>query len=49
MTGAFTADGFRIGVISEPQPAPTARDLFPDEFLKVTTNPCFLFFVLHVG
>ena len=28
-TGAFTAAGFRISVISEPQPAPAARELFP--------------------
>jgi hypothetical protein len=47
MSDAFTAAGFRIAVISEPQPGPTAHDLFPDEFRKVTTNPNFLFFVLH--
>jgi SAM-dependent methyltransferase len=47
MTDAFTTAGFRISVISEPQPAPTARDLFPDEFRKLTTNPSFLFFVLE--
>ena len=32
MTDAFTAAGFRIAVISEPPPAPGARELFPDEF-----------------
>jgi hypothetical protein len=47
MTDAFTTAGFRISVISEPQPAPTARDLFPDEFRKLTTSPSFLFFVLE--
>jgi len=47
MTDAFTTAGFRISVISEPQPAPAARDLFPDEFRKLTTNPSFLFFVLE--
>jgi SAM-dependent methyltransferase len=49
MTDAFTAAGFRISVISEPQPVPAARDLFPDDFGKLTTSPNFLFFVLHAG
>ena len=31
MTDAFTAAGFRIAVISEPPPAPGARELFPDQ------------------
>ena len=31
MTDAFTVAGFRISVISEPDPAPEARELFPDE------------------
>jgi SAM-dependent methyltransferase len=47
MTDAFTAAGFRISVISEPQPVPAARDLFPDAFRKLVTSPSFLFFVLH--
>jgi ubiquinone/menaquinone biosynthesis C-methylase UbiE len=51
MTGAFTAAGFRIAVISEPPPAPdTPRDLLPD-FLKDRPPGsgflCFLFFVLQ--
>jgi SAM-dependent methyltransferase len=46
MTDAFTAAGFRISVISEPQPVPAARELFPDEFRSLTTGPSFLFFVL---
>ncbi|SEL50308.1 class I SAM-dependent methyltransferase [Streptacidiphilus jiangxiensis] len=44
MTDAFTAAGFRITVISEPDADPAGRDLFPDfkeRFL------CFLFFVLQ--
>ena len=47
MTDAFAVAGFRISVISEPQPAPAACDMFPDEYRKLTTNPCFLFFVLE--
>ena len=47
MTAAFTAAGFRIGIVSEPQPAPVARELFPDQFQFLTTHPNFLFFLLH--
>jgi SAM-dependent methyltransferase len=49
MTDAFTAAGFRIAVISEPEPAPTARELFPDEIAAKPRFLCFLFFVLHVS
>jgi ubiquinone/menaquinone biosynthesis C-methylase UbiE len=48
-TDAFTAAGFRISVISEPQPVPAARELFPDGFRMLSTNPSFLFFVLHAS
>ncbi len=47
MTDAFTAAGFQISVISEPQPAPEARTLFPGDFDMIATAPSFLFFVLH--
>jgi hypothetical protein len=47
MTDVFTGAGFRISVVSEPQPAPAARELFPDQFPVLTTNPNFLFFLLH--
>jgi SAM-dependent methyltransferase len=50
MTDAFTAAGFRIAVISEPPPAPGARELFPDSFTDKPAGAaflCFLFFVLH--
>lgn len=47
MTDAFTSAGFRISVISEPQPVPAARELFPEEFRLLTTSPSFLFFLLH--
>ncbi|MFC4120673.1 class I SAM-dependent methyltransferase [Nonomuraea zeae] len=49
MTDAFTAARFRLAVISEPQPVPAARELFPDEFRALTTGPSFLFFVLDAG
>jgi SAM-dependent methyltransferase len=48
MTDAFTAAGFRISAISEPQPEPAARELFPDDFHALSTKPCFLFFVVEV-
>jgi SAM-dependent methyltransferase len=49
MTDAFTAAGFRISVVSEPQPVPAARERFPDEFQALSTSPSFLFFVLEVA
>ncbi|WP_405436025.1 class I SAM-dependent methyltransferase [Streptomyces avidinii] len=48
MTEAFTTAGFRLSVMSEPQPDPAARELFPDDFHALSTKPCFLFFVLEV-
>ncbi len=47
MTDAFTEAGFRIAVISEPAPAPAARELFPDEIEAKPRFLCFLFFVLQ--
>ncbi|MDX3074052.1 class I SAM-dependent methyltransferase [Streptomyces sp. MI02-7b] len=47
MTDSFTAAGFRISVISEPQPVPAARERFPDEFRALSQSPSFLFFVLE--
>lgn len=47
MTDAFTAAGFRLCVISEPQPDPAARELFPDDFHALSTQLGFLFFVLE--
>ena len=49
MTDAFTAAGFRIAVISEPPPAPAARELFPEEMADKPRFLCFLFFVLQAG
>ncbi|WP_433414251.1 methyltransferase domain-containing protein [Microtetraspora malaysiensis] len=48
MTDAFTAAGFRVAVISEPQPDPAARALFPDGFHDLSRKPAFLFFVVEV-
>jgi SAM-dependent methyltransferase len=49
MTDAFTAAGFRTAVISEPPPAPEARELFPDQLGKFPSGAflSFLFFVLE--
>ncbi|WP_370155956.1 class I SAM-dependent methyltransferase [Streptacidiphilus sp. EB129] len=44
MTDAFTAAGFRIAVISEPESDPAARDLFPEVKPRFLS---FLFFVLQ--
>ena len=49
MTDAFTAAGFRVTVISEPAPAPAARELFPDDIAAKPRFLCFLFFVLRAG
>lgn len=46
MTDAFTAAGFCFSLISEPQPDPAARELFPEEFEAMATQPNFLFFVV---
>ncbi|MGA4803120.1 class I SAM-dependent methyltransferase [Streptomyces lavendulocolor] len=48
MTDAFTTAGFRLAGISEPQPDPAARELFPDGFHDLSARPCFLFFVVEV-
>ncbi|WP_405721449.1 class I SAM-dependent methyltransferase [Streptomyces sp. NBC_01537] len=47
MTDAFTAAGFRITVISEPDPDPAARELFPEAIAAKPRFLCFLFFVLQ--
>jgi SAM-dependent methyltransferase len=47
MTGAFTAAGFRMTVISEPEPAPAAHELFPDQLAAMPRFLGFLFFVLQ--
>ena len=47
MTDTFTAAGFQTAVISEPHPAPGARERFPDDFGDKSAFLCFLFFVLE--
>lgn len=49
MTAAFTSAGFRIAVVSEPLPEETGRDADPEGFRMLSSNPCFLFFVLEAG
>ncbi|WP_405754594.1 class I SAM-dependent methyltransferase [Streptomyces sp. NBC_00073] len=48
MTDAFTTAGFRLSVISEPQPDPAARELFPDDFADLSRKTTFLFFVVEM-
>jgi len=47
MIEAFTAAGFRITVISEPEPDPAARELFPEAIAAKPRFLSFLFFVLR--
>ncbi|MCX5261749.1 class I SAM-dependent methyltransferase [Streptomyces canus] len=47
MIEAFTGAGFRITIISEPEPDPAAPELFPQAFAAKPRFLCFLFFVLH--
>ena len=49
MTGAFTTAGFRMTVISEPEPVPAARERFPDQLAAMPRFLAFLFFVLQAG
>lgn len=47
MIEAFIGAGFRITVISEPDPDPAARELFPEAIEAKPRFLCFLFFVLQ--
>ncbi|MFI6530650.1 class I SAM-dependent methyltransferase [Streptomyces uncialis] len=47
MIEAFGGAGFRISVISEPDPDPAAREMFPEAIAAKPRFLCFLFFVLH--
>ncbi|OKH92126.1 methyltransferase [Streptomyces uncialis] len=49
MIEAFGGAGFRISVISEPDPDPAAREMFPEAIAAEPRFLCFLFFVLHAG
>jgi SAM-dependent methyltransferase len=55
MCAAFTEAGFRIAVLSEPPPAPGARERFPEEFAEIFEDPSrtaflnMLFFVLEAA
>lgn len=42
---AFTGAGFRITVISEPEPDPAARELFPEAIAAEPRFLCFLCFL----
>lgn len=47
MTDAFTRAGFRIDLLSEPQPPTAAAELSPDAFGYLSTHPHFLFLSAH--
>jgi hypothetical protein len=47
MTDALTHAGFRIDVLSEPQPQTAAAELSPDAFDYLSTHPHFLFLSAH--
>jgi SAM-dependent methyltransferase len=47
MIDAFTGAGFRITALSEPEPDPAARELFPELIAVKPRFLCFLFFVLE--
>lgn len=55
MGSAFTEAGFRIAAISEPPPAPGARERFPEELAEIFNDPSntaflnMLFFVLEAA
>lgn len=51
ITDDFAAAGFRITTISEPPPAPGARELFPEVFENRESGEflCFLFLVLEAA
>ncbi|MEH7880154.1 class I SAM-dependent methyltransferase [Rhizobium laguerreae] len=44
MFAALKSAGFQIDTVSEPQPDPQARTLFPQAYQSLTTKPRFLFF-----
>jgi SAM-dependent methyltransferase len=44
MFDALKAAGFRVDVLSEPQPDPRTRELFPEAYHSLTTSPRFIFF-----
>lgn len=46
-TDAFRRAGFSIQRIAEPPPAAAMRELFPEDFRRLSTHPGFLFFVLR--
>jgi SAM-dependent methyltransferase len=47
MTAALSAAGFIIDAITEPLPLPEARERFPADYQRLSTQPQFLFFAAH--
>jgi len=44
MFDALNQSGFQVETLSEPQPDPKSRELFPSAYESLTTTPRFLFF-----
>jgi ubiquinone/menaquinone biosynthesis C-methylase UbiE len=47
MTNALSAAGFTIDAITEPFPLPEARERFPADYERLSTQPQFIFFAAH--
>jgi len=47
MFSAFAAAGFSVEVVQEPMPVDECRDLHPDAWAALTTQPAFIFFRLR--
>ena len=46
MFSAIEEAGFRVERLSEPQPLEQCRDLYPEAWARLTTEPHFVFFRL---
>jgi ubiquinone/menaquinone biosynthesis C-methylase UbiE len=44
---ALSHGGFQLDVLSEPMPEPAAKELFPKDYVWLTTKPQFLFLATH--
>lgn len=49
MLDAFASAGFHVTSITEPQPLPEARELYPDGYDHFSSSPGFLFLALEAS